>query len=347
MGTQAVIEPRDDRGMALPAGLCLVTGATGFVGAAVARVLWRAGHPVRVLARPGSDRRNLEGLAAEIAEGSLEDPDSLAAAVAGCRCLFHVAADYRLWVPDPAAMFRTNVEGTRQLMLAALAAGVERIVYTSSVAVLGVVKGGIADEETASRAEDMIGPYKLSKFRAEAAVCELIAERGLPAVIVNPSTPIGPGDVKPTPTGRLIVEAARGRMPGFVDTGLNIAHVEDVALGHLLAARSGQIGRRYILGGENLGLGEILAEVARATGRRPPMLKIPHRAALPIAAGAESVARLTGRQPFATVDAVRMSRKKMFFSSARAVAELGYASRPARQAIGDAIAWFRANGYLK
>ncbi len=226
--------------MSLPSGLCLVTGATGFVGSAVARALLGAGHPVRVLARPNSDRRNLEGLAVEIARGSLEYPGSLAAAVAGCRYLFHVAADYRLWVPDPEAMFRVNVAGTRDLMLAAADADVVRIVYTSSVATLGIVPDGVADEETPSRAEDMIGPYKRSKFEAEAVVREMIAERGLPAVIVNPSTPIGPGDIKPTPTGRLIVEAARGRMPGYVDTGLNIAHVDDVAVGHLLAAKSGR-----------------------------------------------------------------------------------------------------------
>jgi dihydroflavonol-4-reductase len=332
--------------MSLPSGLCLVTGATGFVGSAVARALLKAGHPVRVLARPRSDRRNLAGLAVEVAEGSLEDHDSLAAAVAGCRYLFHVAADYRLWVPDPEPMFRANVAGTTALMLAASDAGVERIVYTSSVAVLGIVKGGVADEETASQASDMIGPYKLSKFQAETAVRELIAQRGLPAVIVNPSTPIGPGDVKPTPTGRLIVEAASGRMPGFVDTGLNLAHVDDVALGHLLAARSGRIGRRYILGGENLDLTDILAEVGRLTGRRPPPLKIPYMAALAFAAGAEALAPLTRREPFATVDGVRMSKKKMFFSSARAVDELGYAPRPARQAIADAVAWFTANGYV-
>jgi dihydroflavonol-4-reductase len=231
-------------------------------------------------------------------------------------------------------------------MLAALAAGVERIVYTSSVATLGIVPGGVADEETPSRAEDMIGPYKRSKFAAEAAVQALIEEQGLPAVIVNPSTPIGPGDVKPTPTGKLILQAARGRMPGFVDTGLNVVHVDDVALGHLLAAHCGTIGRRYILGGENMTLAEILAEVARVTGRRPPMVRFPHLAALPLAAGAEAVARLTGREPFATVDGVKMARKKMFFSSARAVAELGYAPRPARYAIADAVAWFKANGYL-
>src|SRR4029077_581643 len=303
-------------------------------------------QPVRVLARPRSDRRNLEGLSVEIAPGSLEDPGSLAAAVAGCRYLFHVAADYRLWVPDPAPMFRANVDGTRELMLAALAAGVERIVYTSSVATLGIVPGGIADEETPSRAADMIGPYKRSKFDAEAVVGDPVAGRSLPAIIVNPSTPIGPGDIKPTPTGRLIVEAARGRVPGFVDTGLNVVHVEDVALGHLLAAETGEIGRRYILGGENLSLAEILAEVARLTGRRPPSFKIPYAAILPVAAGAEALARLTGREPFVPLDGARMSRKKMFFSSARAVRELGYAPRPARPTIADAIAWFKANGYL-
>jgi dihydroflavonol-4-reductase len=286
-------------------------------------------------------------LAVEIAEGSLDQPQTLARAVADCRYLFHVAADYRLWVPDPEAMFRVNVDGTRALMLAALDAGVERIVYTSSVAVLGVVKDGVADEDTPSSAGDMIGPYKLSKFQAEIAVRELIDERGLPAVIVNPSTPVGPGDVKPTPTGRIIVEAARGRMPVFVDTGLNVAHVDDVALGHLLAARSGETGRRYILGGENLGLGDILVEIARITGRRPPLMKLPHRAVLPFAAGAEALARLTQRPPFATVDAVKMARKKMFFSSARAVAELGYAARPAAQAIADAVAWFKTSGYIR
>src|SRR5258708_3667453 len=219
--------------MSLEPGIRLVTGATGFVGAAVARALLAAGHRVRVLARPNGNRSNLAGLDVEIVEGSLEDAASLAAAVAGCRYLFHVAADYRLWVPDPAAMFRANVEGSRNLMLATLAAGVERVVYTSSVATLGIVPGASADEDTPSQAADMIGPYKLSKFEAELAVRELIAERGLPAVIVNPSTPIGPGDVKPTPTGRLIVQAARRNMPGFVDTGPNIVHGDDIAAGHL------------------------------------------------------------------------------------------------------------------
>ena len=333
--------------MPLSPGLALVTGATGFVGAAVARALLAAGLPVRVLARPSSDRRNLAGLDVEIAEGSLEDVASLAKAVVDCRYLFHVAADYRLWVPDPAAMFRANVEGTRFLMEAALDACVERIVYTSSVATLGVVAGGNADEATPSGASDMIGPYKQSKFAAEQAVRALVLERGLPAVIVNPSTPVGPGDVRPTPTGRLIVEAAKGKMPGYVDTGLNIVHVDDVAAGELLAAERGIVGERYILGGENLSLAEILGEVARVAGRRPPALKIPYALVLPIAVGAELAARLTGREPFTTLDGVRMSRKKMYFSSAKAMHELGYAPQPARRAIADAVAWFDANGYLQ
>src|SRR5580700_5787044 len=242
--------------MPLSSGLCLVTGATGFVGSAVVRTLLKAGQPVRALARLKSDRRNLTGLSAEIVQGSLEDPASLAAAVAGCRYLFHAAADYRLWVPDPAPMFRANVEGTRILMSAALDAGIERVVYTSSVATLGLVPECSADEETPSKVEDMVGPYKRSKFQAEEVVRDLTARSGLPAVIVNPSTPVGPRDRKPTPTGRLILEAARGHMPGYVDTGLNIAHVEDVAVGHLAAAETGRVGERYILGGEDMPLAQ-------------------------------------------------------------------------------------------
>ena len=333
--------------MSLPPGLCLVTGATGFVGSAVARALLSAGREVRVLARPGGDRRNLAGLSVEIAAGAMEDAASLARAVAGCRYLFHVAADYRLWVPDPAAMYRANVEGTRALMLAALAAGVERVVYTSSVATLGLVAGGSADEETPSRLDDMIGPYKRSKFIAEEVVRALVAERGLPAVIVNPSTPVGPGDLKPTPTGRLILEAAKGHMPGYVDTGLNVVHVDDVAAGELMAAERGRVGERYILGGENLALAAILAEVAHAAGKRPPRLKVPYPVAFAAAAVGAATARVTGREPFTTLDGVRMSKKKMYFSSAKASRELGYHPRPARDAIADAVAWFAANGYLK
>jgi len=333
--------------MSLSSGLCLVTGATGFVGSAVARALLETGRDVRVLARPSGDRRNLADLSVEIAEGSLEDASSLVRAVAGCRYLFHVAADYRLWVPDPAPMYRANVEGTRVLMRVALDAGVERVVYTSSVATLGLVAVGSADEETPSSLEDMIGPYKRSKFQAEEVVRDLVERRGLPAVIVNPSTPVGPRDRKPTPTGRLILEAARGHMPGYVDTGLNIAHVEDVAVGHLAAAETGRVGERYILGSEDMSLAQILAEVGQVAGTRPPRMRVPYSVAYPAAIGAELVARLTGREPFITRDGVRMARKKMYFSSAKAVRELGYAPRPARDAIADAIGWFRANGYLR
>ena len=330
-----------------PPDLSLVTGATGFVGSAVARALIARGRRVRVLARPNSDRRNLAGLAVEIAEGAMEDPRSLARAVAGCRYLYHVAADYRIWVPDPAPMFRANVDGTRDLLTAALDAGVERVVYTSSVATLGLVPGGSADEETQNSIDDMIGPYKRSKFMAEEVARGLARERGLPVVIVNPSTPVGPGDIKPTPTGRLIVEAARGQMPAFVDTGLNIVHVDDVAEGHLAAAEKGRIGERYILGGENMALAEILAEVAQAVGRRPPWLRVPHGVLFPVAIGAELAARVSGRDPFVTLDGVRMSRKKMYFTSEKASRELAYAPRPAREAIADAVTWFEANGYLK
>ena len=331
----------------MPPDLSLVTGATGFVGSAVARALLGRGRRVRVLARPNSDRRNLAGLGVEIAEGDMEDAGSLARAVAGCRYVYHVAADYRIWVPDPAPMFRANVEGTRDLLTAALDAGAERVVYTSSVATLGLVEGGSADEETPSSIDDMIGPYKRSKFAAEEVARGLARERGLPVVIVNPSTPVGPGDIKPTPTGRLIVEAARGQMPAFVDTGLNIVHVDDVAEGHLAAAEKGRVGERYILGGENMALAEILAEVAQAVGRRPPWLRVPHSVLFPVAIGAELAARVTGRDPFVTLDGVRMSRKKMYFTSEKASHELGYAPRPAREAIADAVSWFRDNGYLK
>jgi dihydroflavonol-4-reductase len=333
--------------MSLAPGLCLVTGATGFVGSAVARALLDGSHAVRVLARPRSDRRNLADLSVEVAEGSLEDAPSLARALADCRYLFHVAADYRLWVPDPAPMYRANVEGTRALMRAALDAGVERVVYTSSVATLGLVPEGSADEDTPSVVDDMIGPYKRSKFVAEEIVRDLVSRRELPAVIVNPSTPVGPRDRKPTPTGRLIVEAARGHMPGYVDTGLNIVHVDDVATGHLAAAQMGRVGERYILGGQNMSLAQILAEVARAAGTRAPRMRVPYSVAYPAAIGAELVARLTGQEPFITLDGVRMARKKMYFTSAKAARELGYAPRPAHDAIADAVGWFKANGYLR
>ena len=326
----------------------LVTGATGFVGSAVARALLAQGRRVRVLARPNSDRRNLQTLDVEIAEGRLEDQASLQAAMRGCGALFHVAADYRLWVPDPDAMYAANVEGTRQLMLASMAAGVDRVVYTSSVATIGLYKdGSSADETTPSRLDDMVGPYKRSKFMAEDVVQELIRDRGLKAVIVSPSTPIGPRDVKPTPTGRMIVEAASGRMPAFVDTGLNVVHVDDVAAGHVLAETRGEIGQRYILGGENLMLAEILRRIAGIAGRKPPSLRLPIPAIWPLAIGAEAFARATGREPFVTRDALRMARKIMFFSADKAKRELGFNPRPADSALADAIRWFRDAGMIR
>lgn len=324
----------------------LVTGAAGFVGSAVVRHLLDQGESVRAFVRPTSDLRNLDALNIEIFRGDLTDRRSIDQAISGCDSLFHVAADYRLWVPNPAAMFAANVEGTRHMMLAAGEAGVKRIVYTSSVATLGLLPGGAADEETRATPADMIGPYKQSKFAAEAVVKELIAQAGLPAVIVHPSTPIGPRDLKPTPTGKLVVDAARGRMPGFVDTGLNVVHVDDVAHGHLLAYERGEIGERFILGSENLTLAEILTTVAHLSNRRPPRLRIPHGVVMPIAGLAESWARVTGKEPFATLDGVRLARKKMFFSSDRAIRRLGYQPRPAEVAIADAVRWFAANGYL-
>jgi dihydroflavonol-4-reductase len=327
--------------------LCLVTGATGFVGSAVARTLIDAGHSVRVLVRAASDRRNIAGLDVTETVGSLAEPATLRPAVEGVEALFHVAADYRLWVPEPDAMYRANVDGTLALMEAALDAGVRRIVHTSSVATLGLLPDGAsADEATPVTLDDMIGPYKRSKFLSEQAVRRLVEERGLPAVIVNPSTPIGPRDVKPTPTGRLIVEAASGRMPAYVETGLNFAHVDDVAAGHLLAFEKGEIGRRYILGGENLTLAQVLGIVCPLAGRKPPAIRLPAGLVLPIAMIAEAISHVTKREPFVTVDGVRLARKKMFFSIEKARKQLGYAPRPAAQGFADAVSWFRDNGYL-
>jgi dihydroflavonol-4-reductase len=324
----------------------LITGATGFVGSAVLRQLIAAGHSVRALVRPNSDRRNLSGLPVEIFVGDLTDPSSLDRALSGCSALFHVAADYRLWVPRPDDIYAANVEGTRNIMRAAGERGVRRIVYTSSVALLGLRGDGAADEATPSFLEDMIGHYKRSKFLAEAEVSRFVRESNLPVVIVNPSTPIGPRDVKPTPTGRMIVEAATGRMPAFVDTGLNLVHVDDVARGHLLAFERGRIGERYVLGGENASLRDILARIAAIVGRRPPRLRLPHDAVMPVAHLAEAWARATGGEPFVTRDSVRMARKHMYFSSAKAEGELGHRARPVDDALRDAIDWFRFHGYL-
>lgn len=325
----------------------LVTGANGFVGAAVVRALLDGGTPVRAMVRASSDRSNLESLPVEIVEADLRDPASLRAAVDSCRWVFHVAADYRLWAPDAASMYESNVSGSRAVLDAAADLGVERMVYTSSVAVLGShADGSPADEDTPVSIDDMIGPYKRSKFLAEQAIRERAAERRFALVVVNPSTPIGPGDIKPTPTGRIIVDAALGRMPAYVDTGLNVAHVDDVARGHLLAMQSGRVGERYILGGEDLSLRRILELVAECRGRPAPKIRLPRWPLYPVAWLSELAARLGGGEPRVSMDGLRMSAKYMFFSSGKAERELGYRARPAREAIADAVDWFDRHGYL-
>jgi dihydroflavonol-4-reductase len=324
----------------------LVTGASGFVGSAVARALAARGFRVTALVRPSSPRTNVAGLDVALVEGDLRVAESLTRAMAGQRYLFHVAADYRLWARDPEEIVRNNLEGTRNVMQAALGAGVQHIVYTSSVATLSL-KDGPSDESRPLTPDQAIGAYKRSKVVAEREVERMVAQDGLPAVIVNPSTPIGPRDVKPTPTGRIIVEFANGKMPAFVDTGLNLAHVDDVAAGHLLAFDRGRIGERYVLGGQDANLREMLAVIAELTGRRPPRIALPLAPLFPLAHAAEAVARRTGKEPFLTADALRMSRYKMFFSSAKAERELGYAARPYREALADAVSWFKTAGYIR
>jgi dihydroflavonol-4-reductase len=326
--------------------LILVTGASGFLGAAIANSARAAGYPVRVLIRTSSPRTNIHRHD-EVVIGDLRDRESMTAALHGVRFLLHAAADYRLWAPSPDDILRNNVDGTRTLMEEALRAGVERIVYTSSVATIGLRAGEPSDEARALPADKAVGAYKKSKVMAEHLVDDMVKNAGLPAVIVNPSTPIGPRDIKPTPTGRIIVEAARGRMPGFVDTGLNLVHVDDAAAGHLAALRRGRIGERYILGGENVHLGTMLADIAQIVGRRPPRLRLPIAAIYPFAWAAELWARRSGREPFATRDGLRMARQHMFYSDAKARRDLGYVSRPYREGIADAISWFRQAGYLK
>ena len=326
----------------------LVTGATGFVGSAVARVLAARGHALRLLARPTSDRRNLAGLDAEVVLGDLTEPGSLQRAAAGCRYVVHVAADYRIWVPDPQAMLRANVEGALAMVRAAAHAGAERIVHCSSVAALGQIgDGNLADEATPTHEADFVGVYKRSKYLAERAVLELAKRDGLPVVVVNPAAPVGPRDIKPTPTGKMIRDAAAGQMPAYIDTGLNIVHVDDVAEGHVLALEKGRIGERYVLGGENMLLKDVLGLVAEVAQRRPPSIRLPESVVWPVALAMEGLAKVTGIAPLMTRDHLKMARKKMFFSSAKATAELGYQARPARLAVADAVAWFRANGMLK
>jgi dihydroflavonol-4-reductase len=325
----------------------LVTGATGFVGSAVARALAASGHTLRLLSRASSDRRNLQGLDAEVVTGDLTDPDSLARAAAGCRYVVHVAADYRFWVPDPDTMLRANVDGAVAMIRAAASAGAERIVHCSSVAALGQIGDGTpADETTPANEADFVGIYKRSKFLAEKAVLELARRDGLPVVVVNPAAPVGPRDIKPTPTGKMILDAAAGRVPAYIDTGLNIVHVDDVARGHVLALENGRVGERYILGGENMLLKDILALVAGVVHRRPPSICLPEAVVWPAALVMEKLAKLTGIPPMMTRDHLKMARKKMFYASTKATVELGYQPRPVRLAVEDAVAWFRANGML-
>jgi dihydroflavonol-4-reductase len=326
----------------------LITGASGFVGSAVLRQLIGAGHSVRALIRPESDRRNIEGLPVEVVTGDLTDRSSLDRALKGCSIVFHVAAVYRLWAPHPEEVYEANVTGTRNLMLAAAGAGVKRIVYTSSVATLGLTADGRpADEETPVSLSQMIGHYKRSKFLAEAEVNRLVKEQSLPAVIVNPSTPVGPRDIKPTPTGRMVVDAASGRMPAYVDTGLNLVHVDDVAVGHLLALEHGKIGERYILGARNMTLKEILTELSTITGRDAPRICLPHHVVLSMAYLSEAWARLTGLEPRVTVTGVRLSKKRMFFSADKATRFLGFNPRPVGEALREAVDWFKQNGYIR
>jgi len=328
-------------------GPVLVTGASGFVGSAVARALLARGERVRLIVRPSSPRTNIEGLGAEIVVGDLVDPLAVRTAMEGVRGLYHVAADYRIWAPDPATIIANNVTTTRIVMEAALAAGVSRIVHTSSVATLKPADDATpVDETAAATAEQAVGAYKRSKVAAERLVEAMVKESGLPAVIVNPSTPIGPRDVRPTPTGRIIVEAASGRIPAFVDCGLNLVHVDDVAAGHLAAFDRGVVGERYILGGQDVSLRHMLAVIAGQVGRRPPRVALPRAPLFPLAVLSESAARITGREPMLTRDSLRMAQHRMFFSSGKAERDLDYSARPFAEAIRDAIGWFRAAGMI-
>ncbi len=332
-----------------------VTGATGFLGSHVARVLAEEGADLRLLVRPTSDLRNLDGLKADRVTGDLRDPASIEKALAGCDVVFHVAADYRLWVRDPAEMYRSNVEGTRAVLEAARKQGVRRVVYTSSVATMGFssIRGNVADDVTNNVADenspvslaDMIGHYKRSKFMAEQAAFEA-AKSGVDVVVVNPSTPIGERDIKPTPTGRIVVDFLKRKFPAYVETGLNLVDATECARGHVRALEKGRRGERYILGGENLTLKQILDRLGAITGLKSPTVKLPYGFALATAVVDEMVTgRILGREPRATIDAVRMGRKMMFVSSAKAERELGWRTTSVDGALQRSVNWFQANGY--
>ena len=324
-----------------------LTGATGFLGAHVARVLASQGAQLRVLTRKTSDLRNLEGIAADRVEGDLRDPDSIERAMAGCDTVFHVAADYRLWVRDAQEMYRSNVEGTRDLLSAARKNNVDRVVYTSSVATMGFLSNGtLADEDSPVLLADMVGPYKRSKFMAEQIALE-VGRSGQHVVVVNPSTPVGEMDVKPTPTGRIVLDFLKKKFPAYVDTGLNLVDVSECARGHVMALEKGRSGHRYILGGENLTLKQILDKLALITGLPSPTVEVPHFVALGAAVVDELwTGRVRGREPRATVDAVRMGRKKMYVSSSKAERELGWQILPVDAALRRAADWFREQGYV-
>lgn len=324
----------------------MLTGATGFLGSAIARALVAEGHGVRALVREGTPRGVLAGVPVTFIPGDLTDQASIATALRGAEAVIHCAADYRIWVPDPARMFAVNVGGTEAVMRAALAQGCRRVVHVSSVATLKPRKDGRpATEADAARPEEAIGPYKRSKTEAERLVERLVAEQGLPAVIVNPSTPIGPRDRRPTPTGRVILEAAKGKMPAYVDTGLNLAHVDDIAAGCVAALSKGGIGERHILGGQDVPLGELLGHIAKLHGRGRPV-KLPRGPLFPMAVVAETWARIAGGEPMLTRDGLKMAGQWMYFSATKAERVLGYRARPWQKAVADAIAWFKSEGML-
>ena len=326
--------------------LAFLTGATGFLGSHVARALAEQGADLRLLVRPNSNLKNIQDLRADRITGDLRDPASLEKGIAGCDVVFHVAADYRLWVRDPDEMYRSNVEGTRAILEAARMNGVRRVVYTSSVATMGFTSNGQpADESAPASLENMIGPYKRSKFMAEQVAIQA-ARQGMDVVIVNPTTPVGERDIKPTPTGRIVVDFLKKKFPAYVDTGLNLVDATQCAQGHIAALEKGRRGERYILGGENLTLKQILDKLAAITGLPSPTIRVPYMLALATGVVDEIVTgRIRGREPRATIDAVRMGRKKMFVSSVKAERELGWICLPADAALQRATEWFRANGY--
>jgi dihydroflavonol-4-reductase len=326
--------------------LTFVTGATGFLGSHVARVLAECGAQLRLLARPTSDLQNLEGIPADVVKGDLRDPQSFASALKSCDTLFHVAADYRIWVRDPEEMFRSNVEGTRALLNSARQSGIRRTVYTSSVATMGFTSNGVpANENSPVALDNMIGPYKRSKFMAEQVAIEA-ARAGMDVVVVNPTTPVGERDLKPTPTGRIIVDFLKKKFPAYVDTGLNLVDATECARGHVAALEKGRPGERYILGGENLTLKQILDRLAAYTGLPSPTLRVPHFVALGAAVVDELwTGRIRGKEPRATIDAVRMGRKKMFVTSTKAETELGWKVVPIDGALRRAVDWYRVHGY--